>query len=81
MKYSENLVKKSLAKGASIKILDYELVVAVVVYADKKEVGRFVFNKEGRLVKKLIKIKGFYSFNLAKYEFSKYQKTLRVNKK
>ena len=81
MRYSKDLVKKSLAKGASVKIIDYEMVVAVVAYTNSKEVGRFVFSKDGKLVKKLIKIKGFYSLNLARYEFSKYQKTLRENKK
>lgn len=63
---SAEIAKK---KGARAAVASYGPLTLVTVRANNREVGRFMFNKEGKLVRKLIIEKSFYPLELARVTF------------
>jgi hypothetical protein len=67
-----SLVSIALKKGARVKITPFGPVLAVVVTAFGREVGRFVFNRKQEIVKSLVIEKSFYPQELAIAEVKKF---------
>jgi hypothetical protein len=55
------------------KVFDFDLVMAVVLYLKNKIIARFVFNKEGDLVKESVKDNRFNYLKMAKDIFNRHK--------
>jgi hypothetical protein len=55
------------------KVFDFDLVMAVVLYFKNRIIARFVFNKEGYLVKESVKDNRFNYLKMAKDIFNNHK--------
>ena len=67
----KELAIKALKKGAKAKITSTDYGFYVEVGGYKRIFGKFKFNKDKKLIGKMIIERDFYPFELAVYELSK----------
>jgi hypothetical protein len=55
------------------KVFDFDLVMAVILYFKNKIIARFVFNREGELVRESVKDNRFNYLKMAKDVFNRHK--------